>query len=332
MPFKFSNAATATLAASIASTSTTLSVAAGLGALFPSLSAGESFVGVLVDSSNNIEIVLVTARTGDLMTIVRAQEGTSARAFSAGSRIEVRLTSAALSNFLQLDGAQTISGQKTFSQPILGNLQGNVTGNVTGSLIGNAQTVTNGVYSVGDQTVAGVKTFSGVTVNSAGRFTTSNNSLAMFEMNLPGQHARAWQLDTSGRTKLVLTDGAGTASTELMGFDASGNSSVAGTFTAAGDITANSDERLKTNWRDLPANFIERLAMVKMGIYDRKDSGDTQAGVGAQDMKKLLPQVVREGIDGMLSVAYGNAALVSAIELAREIVSLRRELNELKGS
>ena len=102
------------------------------------------------------------------------------------------------------------------------------------------------------------------------------------------------------------------------------------TFT--GNVAANSDERLKQNWRDLPSDFLARLAEVKMGIYDRKDTGDTQAGVSAQSMKALLFPVVREGTDGMLSVAYGNAALVAAIELAREVVSLRRELNELKGA
>jgi hypothetical protein len=37
---------------------------------------------------------------------------------------------------------------------------GNLTGNVTGSVSGNAGTVTNGVYTTGDQTIEGTKTFS----------------------------------------------------------------------------------------------------------------------------------------------------------------------------
>jgi len=37
---------------------------------------------------------------------------------------------------------------------------GPLTGNVTGNVTGNAGTVTNGVYTIGDQTIAGVKTFS----------------------------------------------------------------------------------------------------------------------------------------------------------------------------
>jgi hypothetical protein len=36
---------------------------------------------------------------------------------------------------------------------------GNLTGNVSGNVTGNAGTVTNGVYTTGDQTIGGVKTF-----------------------------------------------------------------------------------------------------------------------------------------------------------------------------
>lgn len=50
-------------------------------------------------------------------------------------------------------GDQTISGIKTFSSPIVGNLNGNA------STATNAATVTNGVYTTGDQTIGGTKTF-----------------------------------------------------------------------------------------------------------------------------------------------------------------------------
>lgn len=115
MPFRFTNNASTTLAASLASGALSLTVSSGTGALFPALSAGEAFNAVLMDSSNNLEIVRVTARTADTFTIVRAQEGTIARSFSSGDRVELRMTAAVLANFVQLDGAQTISGDKTFS-------------------------------------------------------------------------------------------------------------------------------------------------------------------------------------------------------------------------
>ena len=49
-----------------------------------------------------------------------------------------------------------------------GGITGNLTGNVTGSVSGNAGSVTNGVYTIGDQTIAGVKTFSSNPVLSGG--------------------------------------------------------------------------------------------------------------------------------------------------------------------
>ena len=43
-----------------------------------------------------------------------------------------------------------------------------------------------------------------------------------------------------------------------------------------------------------------------------------------------LAEAVMEDSDGFLSVAYGNAALVACIELAKEVVALKAEIAELK--
>lgn len=109
-----------------------------------------------------------------------------------------------------------------------------------------------------------------------------------------------------------------------------GDIGARGTITASGNITANSDETLKTNWRSLPENFVSQLAQVRYGIYDRLDRTETQVGVGAQSLQKLLPNAVMTNSEGKLAVAYGNAALVSAIELAREIELLKQEIKLLK--
>jgi hypothetical protein len=346
MLYKFSNVATAPIATSISSSVTTIAVSAGLGSLFPSLSVGEAFSAVLFDSSNNVEFVLVTARAGDVFTVVRAQEGSVARAFPAASRLELRVTAAALANLVQVDalsafvtltGNQTVAGTKTFSSTIIGNLQGNVTGNltgnvtgnvtgsvtgnVTGSITGNAATVTNGVYTVGSQTIGGDKDFSGLLSISSNRMVIANGGSAMYEMHIPGNSARAWYLAGDGVTRLSTTNGAGAPSSALLAIDGSGN------FTAAGNVAAYSDERLKENWRDLPDDFIERLARVKMGVYDRIDTGETQVGVGAGSLRdEALSQAVNKDSEGKLSVAYGNAALASCVAIARELVALKQKL------
>lgn len=96
MAIKWTNNASSTLASSISAVATTITVAGGGGSLFPTLGVGDYFYASLVDSSNNLEIVKVTARTGDVMTVVRGQEGTSANAYVGGDKFELRPTAAGL--------------------------------------------------------------------------------------------------------------------------------------------------------------------------------------------------------------------------------------------
>ena len=84
--FVFSDNASSTLAGAITNTATTLNLQAGAGALFPNPGSGQQFALSLLDAATQTyrEIVYVTARSTDTLTIVRAQEGTSARAWAAG--------------------------------------------------------------------------------------------------------------------------------------------------------------------------------------------------------------------------------------------------------
>lgn len=105
---------------------------------------------------------------------------------------------------------------------------------------------------------------------------------------------------------------------------------TASSIYASGNVVAASDERLKTNWRDLDENFIEMLAGVKHGIYDRLDVTATQVGVSAQSLKRILTHAVSSNDEGILAVNYGNAAMVSAIQLAQQVVSLKERLRILE--
>lgn len=106
-----------------------------------------------------------------------------------------------------------------------------------------------------------------------------------------------------------------------------------GNATFSGNVTAYSDERLKKDWAPLAPDYVSRLALVKSGTYTRIDSGERQAGASAQDWQKLLPEVVQTGADEAqtLALAYGNAALVSAIELAKDNVELRARIERLES-
>lgn len=104
-----------------------------------------------------------------------------------------------------------------------------------------------------------------------------------------------------------------------------------GNFTAGGSVTQFSDERMKSDWSDVPTDFLERLALVKSGTYTNLRSGERQAGASAQGMQALIPEVVScNNHEQMLTLAYGNAALVSAIELAKRLLAAEKEIAVLK--
>lgn len=104
MALKLTNNGSSTLSAAITTGATSLSVASGEGARFPTLGAGDWFPATLVKLVGGAvvnEIVRVTARSGDSLTITRAQEGTTALSFSGGDRIELRATAAVFDDFVQ---------------------------------------------------------------------------------------------------------------------------------------------------------------------------------------------------------------------------------------
>ena len=110
---RFSNNAVSRLAANITNASTTISLTPGDGAKFPVISGTQFFMATLIKSTGETEIVKVTARATDTLTVVRAAEPVGATqvayAFSAGDRIEQRLTAKALSDELdRLDSGANI--------------------------------------------------------------------------------------------------------------------------------------------------------------------------------------------------------------------------------
>lgn len=110
--FIWTNDASSTLAAPLSNVGTTLNVAVGTGALFPNPGVGQQFSMTFTDAATGLdkEIVYVTARSGDSMTIVRAQEGTSAQNWSAGDLCANLITAGAMNSFFQ---SATYQGQQT---------------------------------------------------------------------------------------------------------------------------------------------------------------------------------------------------------------------------
>lgn len=100
MPIILKNNVDSTLAQAINASETAVIVTAGDGAKFPALGAGDYFYATLVSAQNTREIVKVTGKSIDTLAITRAQEGTTANGFAVGSRVEMRVTAASITDLV----------------------------------------------------------------------------------------------------------------------------------------------------------------------------------------------------------------------------------------
>ena len=96
----FTNNASTTLALGIGISDTTINLYVGSGSLFPSpVNSNYFYISMISSSTNSTEIMKCTGRSGDTLTVVRAQDGTSAQTWSVGDRVELRVTAASLNFF-----------------------------------------------------------------------------------------------------------------------------------------------------------------------------------------------------------------------------------------
>jgi hypothetical protein len=76
-----------------------MTVATGTGAQFPTLGASDYFYATLETPQGTQEIVKVTVRSGDNMTIVRAQDGSTANSFGIGARVAMQINVATVTAY-----------------------------------------------------------------------------------------------------------------------------------------------------------------------------------------------------------------------------------------
>lgn len=95
----------------------------------------------------------------------------------------------------------------------------------------------------------------------------------------------------------------------------SGNVSVSGTVTATGDITAFSDSRTKMNIETITEALYKVKAMRGVS-YISKFNMEERIGVIAQEVERVVPEVVHTHSNGLKSVAYQNLVglLIEAIK------------------
>lgn len=121
----FANNAQTTLAGPIASGALSVNVAAGTGSEFPTVGAGQYFVMTLTDAATGLihEIVFVTARSSDTLTIVRGQENTTARSWLAGDIAGNWWTAGSAATMVQVQTLQTQPGNYAVDTGSTNNIQ-----------------------------------------------------------------------------------------------------------------------------------------------------------------------------------------------------------------
>jgi len=103
---------------------------------------------------------------------------------------------------------------------------------------------------------------------------------------------------------------------------------VSGTIRATGDVIAYSDARVKESVETIE-NALDKVTQLRGVSYTRNDIEDksTKIGVIAQEILKVIPEVVQQDDKGRYSVAYGNIVGL----LIESIKELKAEVDELKS-
>ena len=155
-----------------------------------------------------------------------------------------------------------------------------------------------------------------------------------------GRTVGVWQTSSDGNNRFYFNSNSSTVFGSKNGYvwkrsDSTANAatlSETGVFTATNDIVAFSDAKLKTNVYTIEhaLNTVQSLRGV---TFTRVDDNRNSLGVIAQEVQKVLPEVVND-TDGTLGVAYGNMVglLIEAIkEQQIQINDLQNQINELKA-
>ena len=104
-----------------------------------------------------------------------------------------------------------------------------------------------------------------------------------------------------------------------------GNLYINGTATATTDVVVTSDRRLKTDIKRIEG-ALDKLTKINGYTYTHNEQASS--GCMAQEVKEVLPEVVRGSEDTVYALAYGNMAGL-IIEAIKE---LKGEIDELKSS
>jgi len=146
----------------------------------------------------------------------------------------------------------------------------------------------------------------------------SDRRIAMFSGSSTIETVAGTVIDTSGSMGIRVNESTLPLSYAL---------DVSGSIRASGTVLQSSDERLKENIYPID-NAIDRVNAVEGVYFNWKDKEEKRVEVLAQQVQKVLPEVVTEDKNGYLNVDYGGIVplLLEAIkELESRITYLEKK-------
>ena len=170
-------------------------------------------------------------------------------------------------------------------------------------------------------TLGGFKFGNGTSAYGSLYFSNVTNDVTLFQQYVSGNLI----FGTNTTEKMRITSGGNM----LMGTTSDNGERlyVSGAIRATGTITANSDLTLKKNLLKIE-NALEKVEQINGYTYEfKEDDSKRHAGVIAQEIQTVLPEIVNKGNDGILGVEYGN---ISAL-LIEAIKEQQIQINELKA-
>jgi len=168
-----------------------------------------------------------------------------------------------------------------------------------------------------------VQAYSSVLANTTASFTTAD------ETKLDGIEASADVTDTTNVTAagaLMDSELSDLASVKAINQGLATTDSPTFVTVTATDFNTTSDVSLKTNISTFE-NPLDVLSSLRGVAFDWIDNGKSEIGVIAQEVEKVLPELVSTNKEGIKSVKYGNLVAV----LIEAVKDQQSQINELKS-
>lgn len=203
-----------------------------------------------------------------------------------------------------------------------------------GDIAGIRDMSVGGTLSVTGASTLEATTFNGaVTANSAvtinNRVDIPNNELKLTKRPYTNEPLHTTSISGMGISMYVE----GQAQNQVY-IDSGGAITVSGNMYAT-SFQQTSDRNLKDIVSDTTLTVEQVANAPAVNFTWKKDAEDENkkqnVGTIAQYWQVVLPEVVGEAEDGTLTMQYSNAAMISAIATAKEVVALKQEIAELKS-